>query len=180
MRAVSLSPERRREIATTASASAAAVKARKRIPKGKRSEIAKKAAAVRWGKKRDRGDVALDAVPPSDSQSSAHRFEGDMQDAAAGRPTSPGEAGGAVPDGNAVVRDLYTESQLLRQQLVHQQLAQSASQTYRPLGPGDCTLHSSVQRCQKCGAAVKPVHMMIRMIHGFFCESCCPACHPKG
>ena len=62
MRAESLSPERRREIARNASA--AAVKARKKIPKGKRSEIAKKAAAVRWEKKRDRGDVALEARPP--------------------------------------------------------------------------------------------------------------------
>jgi hypothetical protein len=50
MRAESLSPERRREIATIASA--AAVEARKRIPKAKRSEIAKKAAAARWAKKR--------------------------------------------------------------------------------------------------------------------------------
>ena len=51
---------------------------------------------------------------------------------------------------------------------------------YRPLGPGDCMLHSSAQRCQRCGATGKPVHMLIRLISGFFCEKCCPACHPGG
>jgi hypothetical protein len=50
MRAESLSPERRSEIARIASAAAAA--ARKRIPKKKRSEIARNAAAARWAKKR--------------------------------------------------------------------------------------------------------------------------------
>jgi hypothetical protein len=50
MRAKSLSPERRREIASIASA--AAVEARKRIPKSQRSEIAQKAAAARWAKQK--------------------------------------------------------------------------------------------------------------------------------
>jgi hypothetical protein len=49
MRAESLSPERRREIATIASA--AAVEARRRIPAAKRKAIAQKAAKARWGKK---------------------------------------------------------------------------------------------------------------------------------
>jgi hypothetical protein len=181
MRAESLSPERRREIATIASA--AAVEARKRIPERKLSEMAKKAAAVRWGKKRDRGGAALDARPPSDTESSAHRSEGDTQDAAAGRPPIPGEDGSAVPDSTATARDMYTESQLLRQQLFLQRQAQPPAQafdrsSYRPVGPGDCMIHPSTQRCQKCGATVTPVHIMTRLIGGSFCERCCPACHP--
>jgi len=178
MRAESLSPERRREIATIASA--AAVEARKRIPERKLSEMAKKAAAVRWGKKRDRGDVAVNARPPSDTQSIAHCFDGDVQDAAA---ASPGEAGGAVPDGSVATLDMYTKSQLLRQQLLLQRQAQPPAQafdrsSYRPVGPGACMIHASTQRCQRCGATVTPVHIMTRLIGGSFCERCCPACHP--
>ena len=50
MRAASLTPERRREIAKKASDAAA--KARKAMPKSKRSEIARKAAEARWGRRR--------------------------------------------------------------------------------------------------------------------------------
>jgi len=95
-----------------------------RPPKAKRSEIAKKAVAKRWGKKRHRSGGALDAVSRGDTQSFAHRSEGDTKDAATRRPTIPSETGGASPDGIAIARDLYTESQRLRQQLLRQQLAQ--------------------------------------------------------
>ena len=195
MRAESLSPERRREIAKIASA--AAVKARERIPKWKRSEMAKKTAAERWGKKSNQPGAALDAPTPSDTQSFSHQSEGEAQYPAAGRspipnagggvgpgavarPAIPSEAGGSVPGGTATARDMYTESQLLRQQLAQPPAPVVNRGAYRPLGPGDCTLHSSPQRCAKCGATVNPVHMMIRLIHGFFCEKCCPACHPVG
>ena len=125
--------------------------------------------------------AALGSMPPGDTQSFAHWSEGDAQDAAAGRPASPGEAGGAVPDGNAAALDRYTKSQLLRQELLSQQLLrQQQAQTYRPLGPGDCSLHWWTERCQKCGDTVKPVHMMIRLINGFFLRELLPGVPPCG
>jgi hypothetical protein len=183
MRAESLSPERRREIATIASA--AAVEARK---------IAKK-AAERLGKKRDQTGAAPDAESPSDTQSSAHQSEGEAQNAAAGRSPIPNEdggvgpgaaarpailseVGGAVPDGIATARDLYTDSRRLRQEQAQAPAFDRSS--WRPVGPGDCMIHASTQRCQKCGATVTPVHIMMRLIAGSFCERCCPACHPAG
>jgi hypothetical protein len=50
----------------------------------------------------------------------------------------------------------------------------------RPLGPGDCMRQAFTGRCKKCGATVKTIHIMMRLISGTFCESCCPACHPGG
>jgi hypothetical protein len=177
MRAASLSPERRREIATLASA--AAVEARKRIPKKKRSEMAKKAAAKRWGKKRGRPGVALDAMPPNEGQFSSDPAEGETQNMGVGGASIiPNEAGGAVPDGIATVRDVYTDSQQLRQQQTQPPVPELDRSSWRPLGPGDCMIHASTQRCQKCGATVTPVHIMMRLIGGSFCEKCCPACHP--
>ena len=50
---------------------------------------------------------------------------------------------------------------------------------HRPLGAGDCMRNPS-GKCKKCGATVKPIHIMVRLISGTFCERCCPACHPEG
>jgi hypothetical protein len=117
------------------------------------------------------------------ARATASTYQG--RHAAAGRPAIPGEDGGAVPDGIATAREMYTESQLLRQQLLLQQQAQPPAPAfrrrgYRPLGPGDCMIHASTQRCQRCGATVTPVHIMMRLIGGSFCERCCPARHPEG
>jgi hypothetical protein len=51
---------------------------------------------------------------------------------------------------------------------------------FQPLGPGDCVRHFSTQPCKNCSARVNPAHMIIRLGSGFFCEKCCPACHPAG
>jgi len=164
MRAAALTPERRREIATLASA--APVEARKHIPKERRNEIAKKAAAARWGiaqspAPRTKGDaqdaaagtegpaipaqdagITRDAVPPSNTQSFAPRSEGGTQDASAGRSAIPGGGGGRGSDGAAASCDVYTKGQLLRQHQLPPPAPTFDRSAYRPLGPGDCTLHS--------------------------------------
>lgn len=129
--------------------------------------------------KEDGGGVP-DDMPPGDAQSFAHRSEGDAQDTVAARPAIPSEHGGTVPDGMAALRDMYAKGQLLRQQQMQALAPRFDRYAYRPLGPGDCVPHSLTQRCQKCGASVNPAHMITRVISGFFCETCCPACHPAG
>ncbi len=37
--------------------------------------------------------------------------------------------------------------------------------------------HRVAATCARCGQRAEPCHMPLTA-HGFFCASCCPACHP--
>jgi hypothetical protein len=123
-----------------------------------------------------------EGIPPSDAQSSAHRSGCDVHVAAAG-PRALDRDGGTglldVPRGDGGPRAIFTAGQQRRLQPTPP-IAQAFNRyAVRPLGPGDCSRHSSMQSCKECGSRVKPAHMITRLISGFFCERCCPACHPE-
>jgi hypothetical protein len=112
-----------------------------------------------------------------DTQSFAHRSGVSPQDTAAAR-RIPSEDVDEVPDGAAAVRAVYAKAQQLRQQQALPLASVIDQYAFRPLGSGDCMLHGLPARCKKCGATVKSVHIMTRVIAGTYCERCCPACHP--
>jgi hypothetical protein len=128
--------------------------------------------------------VALDALPYSNAQYPARRPEGDTQDTAAARagwPAVPIEEATAAPD---TTPSSDTQSTARRPEGDTQDAAAGrtafARRANRRSRPGGCMVLSSPQRCRKCGATGKPVHMVLGLSGEYFCEKCCPACHPQG
>jgi hypothetical protein len=125
---------------------------------------------------------------------SAHGSESAEPDTAAGPAPMPSGDARAMPDGGPLSnapsvahcsgddpRDNANGRNLIPRAPDHRASGHTKySGADWPLGPGDCTPHMSLQRCQKCGATVKPVHMMLRVLSGFFCPRCCPACRSGG
>jgi hypothetical protein len=123
------------------------------------------------------------AIPceEGNAQYFAHRSGGAAQGSAASQPAVRVGEGGTVRHsmslGDGGARAIYTNSQQLGVQQPQPLAPALDRDAFRPLGPGDCMRHTSTGRCKTCGATVKPVHIMVRVIDGTYCERCCPACH---
>ena len=117
--------------------------------------------------------------PSGDTQYPAHQSGINPPDT--GRPTILGDAG-TVPDamqpsdgGAHIITTPNHGLRLPQTQLLDPLVLRYAE---RPLGPGDCKLHSFPGKYKKCGSTVQETHLMLRVMSGAFCERCCPACHP--
>jgi len=127
----------------------------------------------------DDDGTVVDGRPPGDTQYPAHQSGINPPDT--GRPTILGDAG-TVPDamqpsdgGAHIITTPNHGLRLPQTQLLDPLVLRYAE---RPLGPGDCKLHSFPGKYKKCGSTVQETHLMLRVMSGAFCERCCPACHP--